>query len=82
MEKKLKVKYSTFQTPLSFNEWAEQYRVSSLHTPETPYYTGNLTTQEWNRKSSLYNSIEELFPKVSFTKHIINKFKRKQKKDA
>jgi len=82
MEKKLKVKYSTFQTPLSFNEWAEQYKVSSLHTEETPYFTGNLSTQEWNRRSSLFESLDKLFPKVTLTKHIINKFKRKQKKDA
>ena len=82
MEKKLKVKYSTFQTPLSFNEWAEQYKASSLHTEETPYFTGNLSTQEWNRRSSLFESLDKLFPKVTLTKHIINKFKRKQKKDA
>ena len=79
MEKKLRVKYSTFQTPLSYNEWAEQYRVSSLYEEKTPYYTGNLTTQDWNRKSSLFQSLEQLFPKVSLTQKIINKFKIKKR---
>jgi hypothetical protein len=42
MEKKLKVKYSTFQTPLSFNEWVERYKVSSQYQEPTKYFTGQL----------------------------------------
>jgi len=80
MEKKLKVKYSTFKSPLSYNEWAKQYKVSSLYEERTPYYTGNLTTWEPQSKSSLYQSVEDLFPRKSVLKTIINKFK--QKKDA
>ena len=40
-EKKLKVKYSDFQTTLSFNEWVERYRVSSGYIEPTKYYQGN-----------------------------------------
>jgi hypothetical protein len=80
MEKKLKVKYSTFKSPLSYNEWAKQYKVSSLYEERTPYYTGNLTTWEPQSKSSLYQSVEDLFPRKSVLKTIINKFKKK--KDA
>lgn len=37
-EKNLKVKYSTFESNLSFNEWAQKLQVSTLaeHIPE-PY---------------------------------------------
>ena len=78
MEKKLKVKYSTFVSPLSYNEWAKQYKVSSMYQESTPYYQGNLTAQEPNLKSSLYQSVEELFPRVSLKQYITNKFKKKK----
>ena len=42
MEKKLKCKMSTFQTPLSYNEWVERYRVSSQYVEPTKYFTGYL----------------------------------------
>ena len=41
MEKKLKIKSSTFQTPLSFNEWVVKYKVSSQYVEPTKYFTGN-----------------------------------------
>lgn len=45
MEKKLKVKLSTFQTDLTFNEWCERYNVGGLYQEPTRYFTGmrNLT---------------------------------------
>jgi hypothetical protein len=80
MEKKLKVKYSTFVSPLSYNEWAKQYKVSSMYEESTPYYTGNLTTLEPINKSSLYQSVEDMFPRKPILKTFINKLKNK--KDA
>jgi hypothetical protein len=41
MEKKLRVKESTFQTSLTFNEWVEKYNVSSGYIEPTKYYQGN-----------------------------------------
>ena len=41
MEKKLKIKSSIFQTPLSFNEWVVKYKVSSQYVEPTKYFTGN-----------------------------------------
>jgi hypothetical protein len=78
MEKKLKVKYSTFKSPLSYNEWAQKYKVSSMYQENTPYYQGNLTSQEPQLKSILYQSVEDLFPRKSIFKSIVNKFKLKQ----
>jgi hypothetical protein len=79
MEKKLKVKYSTFVSPLSYNEWAKQYKVSSMYEESTPYYTGNLTTLEPMNKSSLYQSVEDMFPRISIVQSFINKLKKQKR---
>lgn len=41
-ERKLKCKMSTFQTPLTFNEWAEMFKVGSLYKEPTQYFQGNI----------------------------------------
>lgn len=74
MEKKLKVKYSTFKTDLSFNEWVKEINFGRDYTPPTPYFQGNVT-----RTPTLFQSVDELFPKISFKDKIINKFKNKFK---
>lgn len=40
-QKKLRVKLSTFQTTLTFNEWVEKYNVSSGYIEPTRYFQGN-----------------------------------------
>jgi hypothetical protein len=57
MEKKLKVKLSTFQTPLSFNEWVMKYKVSSQYVEPTRYFTGHL--------GSTMNTRYEFLPEVN-----------------
>lgn len=37
----LRVKVSTFQTDLSFNEWAEQFNVGSAYVEPTKYFQAN-----------------------------------------
>lgn len=75
MEKKLKVKYSTFQTPLSFNEWVEKYKVSSQYQEPTKYFTGYL--------ASTLNKSYEFVPQVRQEEEkvtgILNKLKAKIK---
>jgi hypothetical protein len=75
MEKKLKVKLSNFQTPLSFNEWVMKYKVSSQYVEPTKYFTGHLGVA--------MNTRYEFLPEVSqvegkFT-GILNKLKTKIK---
>ena len=41
MERKLKVKLSTFQTPLTFNEWVTKYNVSKDYVQPTPFFQNN-----------------------------------------
>ena len=74
MEKKLKVKYSTFKTDLSLNEWAREVKFGRDYVPPTNYYQGNVV-----REPGLFQSVDSLFPKVSFKDKIINKFKSKLK---
>ena len=40
-ENKLRVKLSTFQTDLSFNEWVKRYKVGSGYVEPTKYFQGN-----------------------------------------
>lgn len=71
MGKKLRVKYSDFKTELTYNEWCREYNVSKYYTEPTQFYQGNT---QWN--SSTFQSVEDLFPSISFTKKIINKIKQ------
>jgi hypothetical protein len=75
MEKKLKVKLSTFQTPLSFNEWVMKYKVSSQYVEPTRYFTGHL--------GSTMNTRYEFLPEVNQDEDkitgILNKIKTKIK---
>ena len=82
MEKKLKVKLSNFQTTLTFNEWAKQYKVSSMYEEKTPYYTGNLTKLDANSKSNLYASVEGLIPKISIFQKLKTKIQLWQEKTS
>lgn len=45
-EKKLKVKYSNFQTTMSFNEWAQTYNVGSQYKEEPKLYQGNAIVRD------------------------------------
>lgn len=74
MEKKLKVKYSTFKTNLTYNEWCKMFKVGSHYVEPTNYYQGNVI-----REPGLFQSLENLTPKVNFTDKILNKFKSKLK---
>lgn len=76
MEKKLKVRYSKFKTDLSFNDWVKEVNFGRYYNEPTPYFQGNITIRE---SSTLYQSVEDLFPQVSFKDRILNKFKIKLK---
>lgn len=74
MEKKLKVKYSTFKTNLSFNDWVREVNFGRDYNEPTKYYQGNIS-----RQPHLFQSLDDLTPKISFKDKIINKFKNKIK---
>lgn len=74
MEKKLRVKQSTFQTTLSFNEWVDKYGVSSGYIEPTKYFQGNAGSRritmdtrlemQLQRKSSEKKNSEEKKPNL------------------
>jgi hypothetical protein len=74
MEKKLRVKYSDFKTNLTYNEWVKEYKFGRDYVPPTPYYQGNT---QWN--ASTFQSIEDMFPRISFGRKLINKLKKQSK---
>ena len=74
MEKKLKVRYSKFKTNLSFNDWVKEVNFGRYYTEPTPYFEGNVT-----REPDLFQSLDSLYPQVSFKDKILNKFKIKLK---
>ena len=39
--KGLRVKYSNFQTDLTYNEWVKKYKVGTMVPFETKYFQGN-----------------------------------------
>ena len=76
MEKKLKIKSSTFQTPLSFNEWVVKYKVSSQYVEPTKYFTGN-----WKNSMDTRYEFDLRFDRKEVSKFtgILNKLKTKIK---
>lgn len=73
MEKKLKVKLSTFQTDLSFNEWCERYNVGSRYVEPTKYFTGYLA----NTKDTRYDFSPQVSQDGNKFTGILNKLKTK-----
>ena len=57
-QKKLRVKLSTFQTALTFNEWVEQFNVSRDYVEPTKYYQNNPTKGYSEAEQTKLNGIE------------------------
>jgi hypothetical protein len=59
----LRVKVSKFKSPLSFNEWAEQFRVSSQYTEHKPLFQGNPSAGIPSRieRPSFWEELRRLF---------------------
>lgn len=67
MEKKLKCKMSTFQTTMTFNEWAEHFKVGSKYDEPTNHYQGNANNEniiefyQTQKSPSIFRQIINLF---------------------
>lgn len=57
-QNKLKVRLSTFQTPLSFNEWVDKYKVSSAYVEPTKYYQNNASSGYTEAKEVKLNGLD------------------------
>ena len=60
MENTLRVKYSTFQTKLSFNEWAQHFQVSTLTPQLFEPYTKKLDNFNEAEKRKMITSVYEM----------------------
>ena len=83
---KLRVKYSNFQTNMTFNEWARTYQVSTLVPEQFDRWDGKLDKHNEHEKrmmiSSLYdNDVREPISKriLSSIKQLLNKQKCQEK---
>jgi hypothetical protein len=59
MEKKLRVKMSTFQTSLTFNEWVDKYNVSSGYIEPTKYFQGNAGSRRMTMDTRLELQLQQ-----------------------
>ena len=59
-EKNLKVKYSTFQTKMNFNEWAQTFQVSTLAPHVVEPYEKKLDNYNEAEKRRMISSVMEL----------------------
>jgi CRISPR/Cas system-associated endoribonuclease Cas2 len=68
MEKTLRVKYSDFESNLSFNEWAKLLQVSTLARHEFEPYYKKLDDYNEEEKRQMIRSVYEMeLPKEEFT---------------
>jgi hypothetical protein len=79
-QKKLRVKYSNFQTNMTFNEWAQTFKVSTLVPEQFDRWDGRLDKcNEYTKRvmiTSMYeNDVSEPISKriLSSIKQLINK---------
>jgi hypothetical protein len=62
MEKKLRVKMSTFQTTLTFNEWVDKYNVSRGYIEPTKYFQGNAGSPRMTMDTRLELKLQQKSP--------------------
>ena len=55
----LRVKLSTFKSPLTFNEWVAKYNVSSQYAEPTKYFQGNTSA-----------GVKPMLPELTFWEQI------------
>jgi hypothetical protein len=60
MKGKLNVKYSDFQTTLSFNEWARLMQVSTLATYESEPFHKKLDSFNEEQKRKMISSVYQM----------------------
>jgi len=80
-EKNLRVKYSNFQTEMTFNEWAQTYQVSTLVPERFEKYHKKLDNFNEHEKRGMVASIYEDDIIDSIGKRILSSIKQLIKKE-
>lgn len=80
-ENKLRVKYSNFQTEMSFNEWTETFKVSSLVPEQFDKWDKRLDKHNEFEKRMMISSLYDNDIYVPITKRILSSIKQLIKKE-
>lgn len=74
-QNKLRVKYSDFQTNMSFNEWAQTFKVSTLVPEQFDRWDGKLDKCDEHTKRMMISSIYENVTSEPIKKGLLNSIK-------
>jgi len=75
-EQNLKVKYSNFQTNMTFNEWARTYQVSTLVPEQFDRWDGKLDKFNEHDKRTMISSLYDNDVYVPISKRILSSIKQ------
>jgi hypothetical protein len=75
-EKNLKVKYSNFQTNMTFNEWARTYQVSTLVPEQFDRWEVKLDKHNEYEKRMMVSSLYDNDVYVPISKRILSSIKQ------
>jgi len=81
-EKNLRVKYSNFQTEMTFNEWAQTYQVSTLVPEQFDRWDGKLDKQNEHEKRMMISSLYDNDVRVPISKRILSSIKQLLNKET
>jgi hypothetical protein len=73
---KLRVKYSNFQTNMTFNEWARTYQVSTLVPEQFDRWDGKLDKQTEHEKRIMISSLYDNDVYVPISQRILSSIKQ------
>lgn len=79
---KLRVKYSNFQTNMTFNEWAQTFKVSTLVPEQFDRWEGKLDKQNEHEKRMMISSLYDNDVYVPISTKILSSIKQLIKKDT
>ena len=78
---KLRVKYSNFQTNMTFNEWAQTFKVSTLVPEQFDRWEGKLDKQNEHEKRMMISSLYDNDVYIPISTRILSSIKQLIKKD-
>ncbi len=73
---KLRVKYSNFQTNMTFNEWARTYQVSTLVPEQFDRWDGKLDKHNEHEKRMMISSLYDNDVVVPISQRILSSIKQ------
>lgn len=79
---KLRVKYSNFQTNMTFNEWAQTFKVSTLVPEQFDRWEGKLDKQNEHEKRMMISSLYDNDVYIPISTRILSSIKQLIKKDT